>query len=237
MDRIFDGNKARVYESWLGSRAGHNYVSASCGLLDRLLDCRPGWRVLDVGCGTGVHLEHLREQRLMTYGLESSPLLKLAASQKLGERTEITLGDACNLPYSDNSFDAVIMVNTLEYLDRPALALAEAARVSSGRLCVITFNAYALNRFWLNRSMRPLQFMGLWRLTGLLRQVLGQAPFSWASASLSSRPVIGKMPLMGLIGVCMAVTPRFMTTPLTLEIDSAINALSPSKAVTLRVVK
>ncbi len=237
MDKIFDGRQAQAYENWISSRAGNHYLAASCQLLDHLLNCRPGWRVLDIGCGLGLHLEHLKNHGLLTFGVEPSPILRRVAQERLGAQSSVNLGEAYNLPYEDNSFDAVLMVNSLEYMDRPAVALAEAARVASGRLCVITFNSCSLTRVFLNPFMRPLHFMGLWRLKSLLHQVLGPSPHIWRAASLNARPLVGHFPCMGLMGLCAAVSPRFMTTPLTLELDSQVRQFSRARPISLRVIK
>jgi SAM-dependent methyltransferase len=44
------------------------------------------------------------------------------------------VGDACQLPFPDESFDLILAIEVLEHLNRPELALAEIARVGCGRV-------------------------------------------------------------------------------------------------------
>lgn len=79
-------------------------------------------KVLDVGAGDG----------LITFlvgavGIDNEPsAVKL--SKALG--INVKQGDAYNLPYEDNSFEAVLMADVLEHFDDPVKALAEARRVA-----------------------------------------------------------------------------------------------------------
>jgi ubiquinone/menaquinone biosynthesis C-methylase UbiE len=237
MDKIFAGVKPDFYQRWLESPQGGNYLRASNLLIDNLLNFRPDWRVLDIGCGSGHHLKHLLQHRLQAFGVEASPVMLNMARLLLGNRAEITSADALELPYEDNSFEAVLMINTLEYLERPGLALAEAIRVCRGFLCIIAFNSWSLSRLSLPAPLKPLKYFNLWRLRNLLRQLLGPAPQTFHSAALLSRPLLSRLPLMGLIGLCVPVTPRFMTTPLALEVNSGIKLAGAREAGSLRVVK
>lgn len=229
MDRVFQPEETGAYEQWLEGRTGGAWLRGSNMLLDKVLDWRPGWRVLDIGCGLGVNLEHLVGRGLLGFGLEAGPVMARLASQRLGQRAEVQVGDACDLPFEDNSFDAVVMVNTLELIERRAQALAEAARVAASRICVLALNP--LSPLGLAQLMpgprhplhqgRPL---GLWSLLRMVREVLGPVPYAWSGAVLWPRPAIGRWPLATMLGVCAAVTPRYMTTPLTAE------AAGPAKA-------
>ncbi|MCB2187114.1 MAG: class I SAM-dependent methyltransferase [Deltaproteobacteria bacterium] len=219
MDRVFESPEAALYESWLDTTWGRRYLEASNALVDRVLDYRPGWRVLDVGCGLGVHLEHLVERGLLAYGLEAGPVMAKLASRRLGSRAEVELGDAHDLPYEDNAFDAVIMVGTLELLDRRAQVLAEAARVAASRVCLVTVNSLGPYgwRLRLAGSKNPLKkghSLALFSLLRLVREVLGPVPLTWAGASLWPRPLVGRWPFHSLVGVCAAVTPRLRALPL-----------------------
>lgn len=233
MDLIFEAQEAAAYEQWLETPAGHRYTRASLALVDHILDCRPGWRVLDVGCGLGLHLAHLRERGLLCSGLEAGPVLARLASQRLGDRVEVDVGDAHDLPYEDNSFDVVVMINTLELLERRAQALAEAARVAASRVCLITCNSLSPTRLaWrLPHLSHPLAGghpLGVWSLRRLVREVLGPVPLIWSGATLRPAGRVAPWPLAGLVGVSAAVTPRFMTRPLVVSMARPRRATSPA---------
>ena len=233
MDKVFEAQEAAEYETWLESGPGLKYISASNALLERILDYRPGWRVLDVGCGLGVHLEYLRERGMLTSGLEAGPVMAKLAGRRLGEKTDISHGDAHDLPYEDNSFDAVIMVNTLELVERRAQALAEAVRVAASRVCVISVNPLSpayLSRLLLRKDHalhrgRPMFGWSLWRL---VRDVLGPVPQTWSGAFSWPKSAAGRRPLGSLTGVCAAVTPRYMTRPLVVETKSRHRPPTPA---------
>lgn len=233
MDRIFEAQETAAYEQWLESRSGGLYQKASTGLLDRILDCRRGWRVLDIGCGLGFHLSHLMERGILAHGVDSGPVMARLASQRMGEKVEIRVGDAHDLPYDDNSFDAVILVNSLELMDRRAQVLAEAVRVAVSRICIISSNLFSLSGLgWrLPGPSHPL-FKGaplpLWSLWRLVREVLGPVPKTWAGASMWPGGGIGHRPFAGLVGVCAAVTPRYMTRPLVIETTGRPRAATPA---------
>ncbi len=232
MDRVFENQETGRYEAWLDTASGRAYQRASRALLDRVLDWRRGWRILEVGCGLGVHLAHLKDRGLLLTGLEAGPVMARLAAQRLGPQVDIDLGDAHDLPYEDNSFDAVIMVNTLELVDRRAQVLAEAARVAASRVCLITLNTFSPSglfhlslphRHPLHRG-RPLSLMALWRL---VREVLGPVPQAWAGALTWPGPAVGHWPFGALVGVCAAVTPRFATRPLLVKTKPSAKPVRP----------
>lgn len=101
---------------------------------------RPGQRVLDVACGTGVLT---RAVALRTSpsgsvtGLDLSPRM-LAIAARLSPTLIWQEGSAEALPFPDESFDAVVSQFGLMFVPDPALALREMMRVlkPSGHLAV-----------------------------------------------------------------------------------------------------
>ena len=97
----------------------------------------PGSRVLDLGCGDGALLEHLRDHKQVGgYGLEIDAE-KIARCIERGVNViEQNLDEGLG-NFADNSFDVVVMTQSLQALKYPDRVLAEMLRV--GKTCIITF--------------------------------------------------------------------------------------------------
>ncbi|MFG0380352.1 methionine biosynthesis protein MetW [Pseudomonas sp. zbq_18] len=96
-----------------------------------------GSQVLDLGCGDGELLAHLREHKQVGgYGLEIDPD-KIATCISRGVNViEQNLDEGLG-NFADNSFDVVVMTQSLQALKYPDRVLAEMLRV--GKTCIITF--------------------------------------------------------------------------------------------------
>ena len=117
---------------------------------ERLLELTPGERVLEIGFGTGNSVINLAESVGPTgkvYGLDTSlGMLEVAqrkiADTALSDRIALSIGDARELPYEDEAFDAAFASFTLELFppsEIPAV-LGELRRVlrTGGRLSVVS---------------------------------------------------------------------------------------------------
>jgi len=123
---------ARFYESSLGKkilRAEVNYLKNE--LKDRK-------RILDIGCGMGVFEEMMPELNIV--GLDNSEAM-LEEARKRSDK-KFVLGDAQNLDFANQSFDAIFMVTTLEFVENYKKAVKEATRVLApkGKLVIMTLN-------------------------------------------------------------------------------------------------
>lgn len=84
-------------------------------LLDGL---RPGARVLEVGCGTGLLTEEIAKRDVKVYSLDISQELLKQAREKSGNREIIFLcASAYELGFSDSVFDNIIGMSVLHHLD------------------------------------------------------------------------------------------------------------------------
>lgn len=94
--------------------------------------------VLDIASGDGVLAELLAPHARRYVCIDSSPRVVAAASERLRRfaNVEVRVGDMHALPFKDGSFDLVVLMHALTYADKPAQAVAEAARVlrKGGRL-------------------------------------------------------------------------------------------------------
>ena len=116
--------------------------------------------VLDVGCAKGFMLFDLA-QALPGIHVRGVDISEYAVDQAKPEvRDCLEVADAASLPFGDNSFDAVISVNTVHNLDEEgcAQALGEIQRVSRGK-SFITVDAY--------RNDQERERMEMWNLTAL----------------------------------------------------------------------
>lgn len=109
-----------------------------------------GASVLDVGCGTGGHAQILAEHfGCIISGVDPSRGMLAEARRRLPD-ADLRLGVAEDLPFTDGSFDAALMLLVVHHVDRQA-AFAEINRVlrRSGRLLISTPDPAALPRAWL----------------------------------------------------------------------------------------
>jgi ubiquinone/menaquinone biosynthesis C-methylase UbiE len=130
------------YEAWYQT-SGRRADRLEKALLGRLLSRYPLARsLLEVGCGTGHFTRWFAAQGLQPVGLDlSRPML--AEALRLGS-PPCARGDAGALPYTDQAFDLVAFITTLEFLPEPAQALAQALRVARQGLILGVLNRHSL---------------------------------------------------------------------------------------------
>jgi SAM-dependent methyltransferase len=106
-------------------------------------------RVLDLGCGVGTLLPHLREAAsgALVVGLDRTETMVALAPAVFAR----AVGDAARLPFEDGCFDAVTMAFMLFHLPDPSAGLAEVARaLRPGRaLGVLTWGGENTSRAFL----------------------------------------------------------------------------------------
>ncbi len=139
--RTFSDNGAENYERYFVPAIGQP-VSAE---LLATANLRPGERVLDVGCGTGVVTRQAAEAVGATgavTGVDIAPeMIELAGTiPTTGAPIEWRQGDAASLPFADGTFDVVLCQLSLMFIEDRAAAMAEMHRVLApgGRVLVTT---------------------------------------------------------------------------------------------------
>jgi len=110
--------------------------------------------LLDAGTGTGRMLELLSPYVKRAIGVDVSAEMLAIARDRLARahiaQAQVRLADIYRLPFANGSaltgFDAVLFHQVLHYLDDPAAAVAEAARVmrAGGRLLIADFAPHEL---------------------------------------------------------------------------------------------
>jgi methionine biosynthesis protein MetW len=106
----------------------------------------PGSRVLDLGCGDGALLAHLRDTRgCRGFGVEIDDAQVAACIRRDVKVLQLNLEEGLKL-FDDASFDVVLQLETLQHLRNAETMLRETARV--GRTGIVSFPNFA---HWPNR--------------------------------------------------------------------------------------
>jgi methionine biosynthesis protein MetW len=115
--------------------------------LELIADLVPaGSRVLDLGCGSGELLAHLRRTKDCSgYGIEIADANVHAALRHGIDVIQLNLDEGLAL-FDDQSFDVVLQLDTLQHLRNTERMLRETARV--GRIGIVSFPNFA---HWPNR--------------------------------------------------------------------------------------
>jgi ubiquinone/menaquinone biosynthesis C-methylase UbiE len=110
----------------------------------RMFMPRRGGAVLDVGCGTGIHLEMYQRYDCKLYGIDTSLSMLELARSRLGESAELRRADAAQMPYESGCFDLVICMLALHEMDESVRSkvMGEIKRVvkRDGRILFIDFH-------------------------------------------------------------------------------------------------
>jgi ubiquinone/menaquinone biosynthesis C-methylase UbiE len=125
----------------------------------RMFRPEKGMCILDVGCGTGTHLQLYQRYKCNLYGLDLSPSMLEVARNRLGGIAQLELGDATSMPYEDEKFDLIITMLTLHEMSpkiRP-LVMEEIKRVlkKDGHILLIDFHTgpYQPLQGWISKSI------------------------------------------------------------------------------------
>jgi len=127
----FDGPREYGYG---GYRYDGRWIPVARDIIDHFR-LKPGDRILDVGCGKGFLVKDLILvcPGLEAFGLDISEYPLMNSEPEVIGR--LHLGSADRLPFPDNSFSAVVSINTIHNLPRPRCiqAVKEIERLAPGK--------------------------------------------------------------------------------------------------------
>lgn len=113
---------------------------------------KPDTRILDLGCGDGALLSHLHKTRNVTgYGLEIDHENIVRCVVKGVQVIQTNLDEGITEFFDENSFDYVVMTQTLQAIQYPEKLLKQMMRI--GKEGIVTFPNMA---FWKNRIQLAL---------------------------------------------------------------------------------
>lgn len=133
---------AADYDAWYDTPRGRWVGETEYALASRLLAARPGDSLLDVGCGTGWFTRRAAADDLRVTGLDPDSAWLEYAHAHSKPALNWVAGDARELPFADASFDHVLSIAALCFVDDEQRAVAECVRVTRRRFAI----------GWLNRN-------------------------------------------------------------------------------------
>jgi len=151
--QAFDGF-ADKYDKWFTTGLGKYVLQAEMELVLELAAPKPGEKALDVGVGTGIFAVELMKHGTEITGIDvSGKMLEIARSK--GVRN-VALGDAVSLDFPDESFDLVVSITALEFIEECDRAISEMVRVckKGGRVVVGTLGSGSLWALKRSRAAR-----------------------------------------------------------------------------------
>lgn len=119
-------DQAYKLENYRMGNARKHYALQDLGLMEK------GQTMLDVGCGRGEIVRSARSAGILAKGIEGV--------KYLCDNEWIIHGDACNLPFEDQSFDWITCYDVMEHLPpgEEQLALDEFRRVAKVGVIIST---------------------------------------------------------------------------------------------------
>jgi SAM-dependent methyltransferase len=140
---------ADAYSRFMG-----RYSRPLAGAFLAQFSLRPGQRVIDVGCGSGVLAAAVADIVGEDHVVAVDPEPKLALTVRTDVTRKVAIAEAERLPFADGVFDAVLAQLVVHFMRDPVAGLAEMARVAvTGGLVAVSVwdhgnGAGPLGTFW-----------------------------------------------------------------------------------------
>jgi SAM-dependent methyltransferase len=183
-----DQKAAKLSDGRLKTPRRDYFFSRQKELILDLVTPLAGERILDVGCGKGNNLQIFREKWCSLTGIDSSRENLDTARQKHGDGAELILAHPEDIPFSDNEFDIVTLINVLEISDNPQKVIEEAIRVCRGRVFIGCINNYSfvgtrqqLKEMFDVSLSRKMRFFSFPEISDMVRNLAGDTAIKWGS--------------------------------------------------------
>ena len=166
-----------AYDRWFTTPIGSLVKKYEAQLILDLLKPGQGEVILDGGCGTGIFTLDILSLDSKVIGLDVSLPMLIQAGKKLkGYPFEMVLADMLNLPFRENSFNKVVSVTALEFIEDAKGTVKELFRVTrrGGRIVVATLNSrspWALRRKAQARERHTIFEKAIFRSSDELRSL------------------------------------------------------------------
>lgn len=235
MGYVFDFQDAQSWRCWAERPAIARLSEMQSWLMRDMLAPKRLDTLLSIGCGTCGHLAAFIDGGLDVTGIDPSPYMLDMARERFGHRVDLHRGAAERLPFDDNRFNHVVLFGSLEFVDDPSRALAEAFRVAKDHAFIGIWNRCTLARLrrrMTGREAPPVfdhaRFFSIWQVRRLVRELLGDVPAQWRTVGqlpsgvghrahwFERLRVLQHCPFGDFAGMVVTLVPRFRVRPLDL---------------------
>lgn len=238
MGYVFDFLDAKRYNEWMQRQENRYAADLESHLMLGMLDPVAGESILDIGCGSGASVRPMLNKGLDVTGIDPSPYMLDILAETLGNRVALFRGFAEDLPFDDNSFNHAILFTSLEFVDDPQKALAEAFRVAKDRVFIGFLNRYALTG--IGRRVKGIftptiynraSFFSVWEIKNMVRKLMGPVPVCWRTVcqfpgswgpwmkQIESSGLVQRFPFGTFAGMVVTLVPRLRTRPLAIRYE------------------
>jgi len=133
-----------TYDAWYRTDRGRWIGETEYRLLSRALALRPAETILDAGCGTGYFSRRFAQDGHSVVGIDRDPAAASYASKSQSPPLPCVVGDMAALPFTDRSFDCVIAVTSLCFVEDEEKAIKEIVRTARRRFALGLLNRDSL---------------------------------------------------------------------------------------------
>jgi ubiquinone/menaquinone biosynthesis C-methylase UbiE len=170
VQRRYYQERAGIYDSRHVS--GEDEHSIALRFISSFIELFSISTILDVGCGTGRGIKHLRERHPGTKVIGIEPVWEMLdqAEKKSVPKTALICADGFSLPFRDASFDAVCEFGILHHMPRPNDLVKEMLRVARRAVFLSDGNRFGQGSR-LSRVLKLLLYKsGLWKMANWVRR-------------------------------------------------------------------
>ena len=173
-NEIFD-HWPEKYDEWFETPIGSLVKKCESELILGLIKPKPGERILDGGCGTGIFTLDLLSSGASIIGLDLSlPMLARVDKKLKGYPFKALQGNLLTLPFKDHVFDHAVSITALEFIREGKKAVDELFRVTKkgGAVVVATLNSlspWAVRRIEAGKKGHPIFRQAIFRSPDELR--------------------------------------------------------------------